>query len=192
MSSSYKSNVNFGDIISSVTFGLNPKKIVEFGILNGFSLENFVKASNTDCKIEAYDIFEDFNGNHAEYDKINTMFNKNKNLKIKKGDFYELLDNFEDNSVDIIHIDIANTGDTYKYAIDNYMNKLTKNGLMLLEGGSDARDNVYWMKKYNKTKIVPVLEEYKKDYNIMVIDNINDKTDTNNSSHFGCITLIKK
>ena len=44
MSSSYKSNVNFGDIISSVTFGLNPKKIVEFGILNGFSLENFVKS----------------------------------------------------------------------------------------------------------------------------------------------------
>ena len=193
MSSSYRSNVNFGDIISSVTFTLNPKTIVEFGILNGFSLKHFVNSSSSDCNIEAYDIFEDFNGNHAKYNETKTMFKEHKNVEIKRGNFYDILDNFKDNSIDIIHIDIANTGYTYKFAIDNYMKKLTKNGLMLLEGGSEARDNVYWMTKYNKLKIKPLLDEYKSksEYRILTIDNINDKLDSNNSDNFGCITMIK-
>ena len=40
----------------------------------------------------------------------------------------------------------------------------------LLEGGSVERDNVYWMKKYNKPKIVSAIEEIKKTHNVYTID----------------------
>ena len=37
---------------------------------------------------------------------------------------------------------------------------------MLLEGGSEERDEVYWMKKYNKPKIATILTKYANDYTI--------------------------
>ena len=38
-----------------------------------------------------------------------------------------------------------------------------------MEGGSKTRDKVHWMKKYKKPLIRPVLEEHKKNYNIITI-----------------------
>ena len=72
--SSYKNNIDFNDIFDTITFLVNPKKIVEFGILDGYSLESFVKNSSTNCSIEAYDLFDDFNGNHAEFYNIKNKF----------------------------------------------------------------------------------------------------------------------
>ena len=66
MNSSYNNNVNFGDILKSITYSLDPKTIVEVGILEGFSLKCFVDASSSDTIIDAYDIFDEFNGNHAD------------------------------------------------------------------------------------------------------------------------------
>ena len=57
------------------------------------------------------------------------------------------------------------------------MKKLNKNGLMILEGGSEERDEVEWMKKYNKRNIKPYLESL----------NLEWKTIGN----FPSITLIK-
>jgi len=66
MISSYNNNVSFGDVLNSIVFSMNPKKIVEVGILEGFSLKRFAESSNKDTIIHAYDIFEEFNGNHAK------------------------------------------------------------------------------------------------------------------------------
>ena len=80
---------------------------------------------------------------------------------------------------DIIHIDIANNGDTYEFAINNYMNKLKKDGIMILEGGSEERDNVNWMTKYNKPKIRTIINKYLDVYDIYTLDK------------FPSITIIK-
>jgi predicted O-methyltransferase YrrM len=177
--SSYKNNIDFNDIFDTITFLVNPKKIVEFGILDGYSLESFVKNSSTNCSIEAYDLFDDFNGNHAEFYNIKNKFNKYNNVSIKKGDFYKSLNNFKDKSIDILHIDIANDGSTYEYALEKYIHKISDNGIMILEGGSDERDNVEWMIKYNKPKINPVVEKYSYEYKIKII------------KKFPSITIIK-
>jgi hypothetical protein len=50
---------------------------------------------------------------------------------------------------------------------------------MILEGGSDERDNVEWMIKYNKPKINPVVEKYSYEYKIKII------------KKFPSITIIK-
>ena len=37
---------------------------------------------------------------------------------------------------------------------------MSENGIMIMEGGSEQRDNVEWMIKYNKPKIQPVIKKY--------------------------------
>lgn len=169
MSSYNQSKLEYGDIFKVITLLYKPKKIIEFGILNGYSLENLY---NKDCDIEAYDIFEEFVGNKANYEEIVEKFKDKDNIKICYGDYYKKFSELEDNSIDLIHIDIANDGDVYRFAIKNYFRKLTKNGILLLEGGSEERDNVYWMTKYKKTKINNYLEELKKTnkYDILVLN----------------------
>jgi predicted O-methyltransferase YrrM len=184
---SYKSSyntisiLNFGDIIKTLTFQINPKLIVEFGILYGFSLKCFADTCQKSCQVKAYDIFEEFEGNGANYNDIITKFDNYNNIEIGKLDFYEGYKQFEDNSIDILHIDIANNGDVYKFTIDNYMSKISDNGIIILEGGSVERDNISWMIKYNKTKINPYIQELKnKGYGILLI------------SKMPSITIIKK
>lgn len=153
MKSSYKNEINYGLLFQQLCFMTEPKRIIEIGILEGFSLKQFCNICSKDCKIHAYDIFDKFNGNRANYKNIIEMFKEQENITIEYGDFYDVHEKLSENTVDIIHIDIANNGDVYKYAIENYLPKLTKNGIMILEGGSVERDNIEWMNKYNKPKI---------------------------------------
>ena len=180
MNSSYNNKVDFGDIISTITFMNNPQKIVECGILEGYSLSKFIKSSSSNTSIDAYDIFDKFNGNHAIKDKIMKQFSPYKNVNIAEGDFYEVLKKYPDRSIDILHIDIANNGNVYEYMFQNYVNKVTDDGIILMEGGSENRDNIEWMLKYNKPKIQPILKKWSKIYDIKTIGNIPS------------ITLIKK
>lgn len=180
MNSSYNNKINFGDIISSITFLKNPKKIVECGILEGYSLDKFICNSNLDTQIDAYDIFDKFNGNHAIKDKIIKQFNKYDNVNIKYGDFYDVYQKYDDKSIDILHIDIANNGDVYEFMFQNYVDKLKDNGIILMEGGSFQRDNIEWMIKYNKPQINPVLNKYSDKFYIKTIGEIPS------------ITIIKK
>ena len=124
-----------------------------------------------DIKIQGYDIFEDFNGNHANKEKLLKKFKEYTNVCIEYGDFYKLHKTLN-TTFDIIHIDTANNGDVYEYAIDKYLSKLTVNGVLILEGGSKERDQIDWMKKYNKPQIQPVLCKYKNDYNILTIGTV--------------------
>jgi predicted O-methyltransferase YrrM len=172
MNSSYNNNLTYKELLKTITFIKNPKTIVEFGILEGFSLEVFLQNSNSTCQIKAYDIFEDFNGNASKKDQILKKFSEYKNVNIEYGDFYKKFADLSDNSIDILHIDIANNGDVLEFVLKNYFPKLTENGLLIFEGGSEERDNIEWMNKYNKSKIKTVLEKYKDKYNIKTIGNI--------------------
>ena len=103
-----------------------------------------------------YDLFDDFPYNAADRKEMLKKYESNYNVSILKGDFYESLNLFRDDSIDILHIDIANNGDTYEFAIENYLTKVK--GIMVLEGGSEERDNIEWMQKYEKPKIQSVLK----------------------------------
>jgi glucosamine-phosphate N-acetyltransferase len=157
MRSSYKSaDISYADVFSFITVALRPKTIVEFGVLDGYTLNIMVNNSEPDTSITAYDIFEEFNGNHA--DRQSESLAKFSHI-VKYGDFYTKYTELTDNSIDLLHIDIANNGDTYLFAVEHYLDKLTDCGIMILEGGSLTRDNVEWMNKYNKPKIQPVIDQ---------------------------------
>ena len=172
MISSYKNKIDFGDIIASVTFLKKPLKIVECGILEGFSLSKFIENTPETTSIDAYDIFDEFNGNHAIKQNITSQFSKYKNVSINYGDFYQVYKKYNNKSIDILHIDIANNGDVYEYVFEKYIDKLSDDGIIIMEGGSVERDNIEWMNKYNKPKIQPVIKKYQDNYNIKTIGTI--------------------
>ena len=163
--SSYK-KYGYDKVFKTLCYCLNPKLIVEFGILQGYSLDCFVNYSN--ASIEANDLFDDFPYNAADRTFIENRYKGVSNLKINKKNFYESVNDYVDNSIDILHIDIANTGDTYDFAIKNYLPKVK--GIMVLEGGSEERDNVEWMLKYDRPKIQPVLKKYSSSVIITVLE----------------------
>lgn len=182
--SSYKNakDMTYEHIFQVICFLIKPTKIVEFGILDGFSLNCFRKYAPKNCSIVALDIFDDFVGNHANESSIRQLFSNYDNVEIIKGNYYEYQDNILDNSIDILHIDIANTGDTYKHAIQYYTSKLSENGIFLLEGGSEERDSVHWMNKYQKTPI----------HQTLVNMNLINMEDYTIITPFPSLTIIKK
>lgn len=179
MKSSYLQN-NYANVFRALTFNIKPSLIVEFGVLDGYSLNALVASSGKYCSIFAYDLFDDFPYNAADRAVIEEMFKENPNVHINKADFYKSVDKFADDSINIMHIDIANNGDTFQFAVENYLPKIAPGGIMILEGGSKERDEYEWMKKYNKKPIVPYLESIKEIHNFMVLED------------FPSITIFKK
>jgi predicted O-methyltransferase YrrM len=170
MKSSYLTN-HYGDLVRSLVRIYDPKKIVEFGILDGFSLRCILSAvhvagDETKRDILAYDIFEDFPYHHAKHDTLREEFGE----IIQYGDYYKKYEELEDESIDFLHIDIANTGLVYNFFFRTYIHKLSKRGIALLEGGSRARDSHDWMLKFEKPPMAPVLDKYKDIYNIFVLE----------------------
>ncbi len=154
---SYTNTVDYGDVIEAVTAAVAPRRIVEIGILDGFSLDCFCSAA-PGATVEAYDIFEDFDGNHPDRAALEARFGGRAGLSINWGDFYKLHESLGE--ADLIHIDIANDGDVFKFALEHYLPKVRAGGVLLLEGGSVARDGVAWMKEYDKLPIAPVVAEH--------------------------------
>ena len=152
--SSYNSTLTFGDFLNGLLFITKPKKVIEFGILDGYSLEYFAK---TEATVVGYDIFEEFNGKSPPAN-IKKRFEKYKNVIIEYGDFYNKYTEIPICSVDIIHIDIANNGDVYRFAVEHYLPLIRKDGFLILEGGSKRRDKVEWMEKYQKQPIQTYLK----------------------------------
>jgi predicted O-methyltransferase YrrM len=172
--SSYLSNgLDFGTVFDLLIFLNRPTRIVEFGILKGFSLNKMLTALKKynikNYQLNAYDIFDKFNGNHADLNELQQKF-KDNGLTIAELDFYQGYKKYENNSIDLLHIDIANDGDVYEFAMDHYYSKLSKGGLLVFEGGSHERDQVCWMTKYNKRPINPYLDKLISDgYEISLI-----------------------
>ena len=62
MNSSYlNKDLDYGEILKTICYLKEPKLIIEFGILEGYSLDKFIENTNNNTKIKAYDIFDKFN-----------------------------------------------------------------------------------------------------------------------------------
>ena len=181
--SSYKNkDLSFKDVLQTITATINPKIVVEYGILDGYSLNTFVQHSQSDCQFFAYDIFEKFVGNGARKEVLDGRFDQYSNVHIANGDFFDAPVILEDGTVDILHIDIANNGDVYEFAVTNLLSKLSEHGVMILEGGTAARDEVEWMSKFNKRAINPYLLSLQ----------TSDSVSVNIIGNFPGLTIIKK
>lgn len=149
--SSYKAN-NLGKVLYDWVIYLKPEKIIDFGVLHGYSTVAMAMAckENGKGKVKVYDIFDKYEYNHAKFDKLI------KNLKeyglldwveIEEVNFFDWIKNPE--KFDMLHLDISNTGDIIDMVWDN----LKGNGEVFFEGGSEQRDRVGWVVVHNKKPI---------------------------------------
>lgn len=141
-------DLNYLDLLRGILCSVKPKKAIEFGILDGCSTR--ILADHCDL-VKAYDIFDDFIGNHANENIIRKQFENDKHVSIYRKSMYEI--NLHDNSVDFIHVDVANDGEVYEYVLNTFWSALKKGGILVLEGGSLERDAVPWMDQYRKKSI---------------------------------------
>ena len=163
--SSYKLN-NFDKVFKDICIKYEPASILEIGLLDGYSLNSFIKNTDKLTSIVGVDLFESYEYKNSNYDFISEKFKEYNNVKILKDSFYEFYK--EGTKFDIIHIDISNDGDIFKFALKHYFPLVNK--ALVMEGGSKERDNVEWMIKFNKKPINPYLIRIQKKYKIEIIE----------------------
>lgn len=167
MRSSYIQN-NFGDIFTNYILSMRLTKIVDLGILDGYStlylakgLKEMHELYNTQSKLDAYDLFEDYPYKHSSKESIEQLMKKEQldnYVNIIKGDAYKVYQNYPDKSIEFLHVDISNTGDTINKIMELWHSKICERGFIAFEGGSEERDNIEWMIKYKATSIKKAIE----------------------------------
>jgi len=159
MRSSYKKN-NYGKVFYDLVRIHKPEKMVELGVLDGYSSLHFAKGlkDNNKGRLYCYDLWDEYNYNHGNFDKVFTML-YNEGVKdrvtLRKGDAFKVHKDWRDNEIDMLHVDISNDGDIVCEILNLWHNKVSK--IIAFEGGTQERDNIEWMIKYSKKPILPVL-----------------------------------
>lgn len=149
--SSYREN-NIGETLYNKVLELKPNIIVEFGCLYGYSTIAMAMALKQlgQGKIKCYDLWEDYQYKHSTIQQTIENVKKyslDEYVEFIQMDYYQWLLNPE--PFDLMHLDISNTGDT----ILKTYNALSKGSVVMFEGGSEERDNIEWMLRYNSTPI---------------------------------------
>lgn len=153
--SSYRDN-NLGKTLYNLVLKYKPKKIVEHGILFGYSTVAMAQALDEigEGHIYAHDLFDKYAFKHSTIKETQAnidRYNLGKYVTLIQGDFEEWLKSPED--FDMMHVDISNKGDTIERLYKVVKDKIQKGAIVIFEGGSEERDNVEWMVKYNCKKL---------------------------------------
>ena len=171
--SSYNIN-NIGKDLYDMVIKYKPTKVVEFGLLYGYSTVSIAQGLRDNnienSKLLSFDLFDDYEYKHSVLSVVESNLEKyglSKFVELNKADFYKWVDTNED-FFDMLHLDISNNGEIIN-DVYNYVNKLSKlhnkKIIVIFEGGTKDRDDVEWMKKYSKPKIYPLKETI--NYNII-------------------------
>jgi len=175
MRSSYIEN-DCGRILKANVLAFKPSRIVELGVLDGYSTYHIAEAIkmikdayNWVPPFDAYDLFDDYSFKHGSQQEVQEMLDSKglgQFVNLQRGNAYEVYKNYGDAKIDFMHVDISNTGDVLKKFIELWHSKIAPRCIILFEGGSEERDNIEWMVKYNMPSIKneidtnPIIEKY--------------------------------
>ncbi len=157
--SSYQEN-NYGELFYALMRIYQPKKVVELGTKAGFSAFHMARGlkQNGKGKLFCYDLWEKYEFNSVPQSVAQ------ENLKLYP-DIVSLISHNAvgvekiHKSIDILHIDLGNSGEILEKIVPFWIDKV--NQLIIIEGGSEERDRVYWMSKFNKIPITTWLKHFK-------------------------------
>jgi hypothetical protein len=167
---------DLGKILKTYVLAFKPSRIVELGVLDGYStlhiaegIKQIKEIQNWAPPFDAYDLFDDYQYNHGNQQEVQNMLNDKGVggfVNLQKGDAYNVYKNYEDARIDFMHVDISNTGDVLKKFIELWHPKIAGRCIILFEGGSEERDQIEWMTKYNMPSIKkeidtnPIINKY--------------------------------
>ncbi len=133
-----------------------PEKIVEIGTYFGYTTVIMAMALDELGRghINAYDLFEEYPYKHPTFDGTKENIEKyglSKYVTLQKKGLDEWLAAPED--FNLLYVDVSNNGDVIDRVYDVVKEKIEKGAVVLFEGGSEERDKVEWITKYNKKPI---------------------------------------
>ena len=164
MRSSYIQN-GYGEILKYLVITNRPNLVIECGVLDGYSTLHIAQALKHNRKrgirssFFAYDLFEDYEYNHGDAGEVITLLRENgvrNSCAVVHGDAFYYHNLYFDGVVDFLHFDISNDGDILIKMLETWGSKISDDGMIAFEGGTEERDNG-WIKKYNKKPIRPEL-----------------------------------
>lgn len=167
MHSSYITN-NYGEVFKAMITAFLPVNCVELGVLEGYSAiaiaeglkDNFEKRG-TKGHLNAFDLFDKYPYRHASQKTVEKNIEEKgltEWVTLHEADAFLVDGKYEDHSVHFLHIDLSNTGATVKKIMEDWDKKMAVGGIVCFEGGSEERDQIEWMKKYNAQSIKQELE----------------------------------
>lgn len=152
---SYREN-DLGKTLYNLVLKYKPKKIVEFGVLYGYSTVAMAMALDEigEGHIYANDLFEDYEFKHSTMPETQVNIDRyglTKYVTLNKKNFDEWL--AHPGEFDLLHVDVSNKGDTIERLYEAVKDQVERGAIVIFEGGSKERDNVEWMVKYNCKKL---------------------------------------
>ena len=167
MKSSYVKN-NIGEIFLTHIKCFRPLVAVEVGVLDGYSTSFIAQGLkvnkerwNLNGHLDAYDLWEDYPYRHGDFIAVSNILidlGIKEFVTLHKGDAFSVWKNYADKSIHFLHVDLSNTGEILRDIMALWDRKIYQGSIVIFEGGSQERDEVEWMKKYDKLPIKPELE----------------------------------
>lgn len=167
MYSSYKLN-KYADVFKSLVHTFQPRECVELGCLEGYSTVAIAQGLKDNFNhgfgrgfLQAYDLFEDYDYRHTSQELAQ------KNIRdagvddfvvLHAANAFDIAEKYEPNTVHFLHVDLSNTGEIIRTIMTQWDEKMVQGGIICFEGGSAERDQVDWIKRYNKTPLKPEFE----------------------------------
>jgi len=160
--SSYKEN-NYGSVLASLIIGKKPELCIEIGVLDGYSTLHIAdalrfnkEAFNIEGRLWCWDLWDEYEYKHGNKREVQKRIDDRKLgrfVRLSTGDAFEVAHLVQHTSVDFLHVDISNDGRTLKKVMDFWSHRMKPFGMIAFEGGSEERDNIDWMLKYDRTSI---------------------------------------
>jgi len=117
---------------------------------------------NDGGRLWGYDLWDDYDYKHGDMDQVYEMLREagvSSYVTLMKGDAFDVYDEWPDYGIDFLHVDISNDGEVIREIMELWHPKVS--GIIVFEGGSEERDNVEWMDKFDKESIVEELRTNK-------------------------------
>ncbi|WFB58116.1 class I SAM-dependent methyltransferase [Paenibacillus sp. BR1-192] len=174
-----------------------PRTIVELGTHYGCSFFSFcqaIKDLSMESSIAAIDTWTgDIQAGYYQEEVFETvkktieLFYKNLNIQLKRKTFDEALREFEDNSIDLLHIDGLHTYEAVKHDFETWLPKISNNGVVFfhdvyspLEYGSnryweELRGNFLFLEFKHSWGLGILFPKGTDTYNKLMEENIEDK-----------------
>ncbi len=171
LNSSYKKN-NYGAFFYALGH-LDLFDFYEIGVLEGYALINYALGNYfATSKITGIDLFEDYEFNSCSHSKVSEQLIRcgvSKKITLIKSNGLTYLKQNEgkiDKVRSGLHLDVSNHGQI----IEEFAPYISKFSAIIFEGGSNARDKVAWMEKYNKSSLRSALYSFSETYGFNMIN----------------------
>ena len=113
--------------------------------------------------LNTYDLYNYYTYNHANFHIVKEHLYEYipHFCELHHRDYYEWLSRSKVEHFSLMHLDISNDGKTIENTVEALEDKIRDGLVILFEGGSEERDNVVWMKDYNKKPINSIKDKIK-------------------------------